>query len=124
MPSLFRWCSSRWEEVEAMPELCRSRRAADRVLARVIWVRSAPMIGRERQTAIYLGGVSGRRPRVPLDPERLQEAARKAISADAFAYVAAGARPGGPPPANPAGLPPPPAGPPPLGGAPRAPPAG
>ena len=49
------------------------------------------MIGRERQTAIYLGGVSGRRPRVPLDPDRLQEAARKAMPADHYAYVAAGA---------------------------------
>ena len=49
------------------------------------------MIGRERQTAIYLGGVSGRRPRVPLDPERLEEAARKAMPADAFAYIKAGA---------------------------------
>jgi lactate 2-monooxygenase len=49
------------------------------------------MIGRERQTAIYLGGVSGRRPRVPVDPERLQEAARKAMPEDAYAYVAAGA---------------------------------
>ena len=47
------------------------------------------MIGRARQTAIYLGGVSGRRPRVPLDPERLEEAARKAMPADAFAYVKA-----------------------------------
>src|SRR4051794_41932360 len=91
MPSLLRWCSSRWEEVEAMPQLCRSRRGADRVLPRVIRVRSAPMIGRERQTAIYLGGVSGRRPRVPLDPERLGEAARKAMPADAFAYIKAGA---------------------------------
>jgi lactate 2-monooxygenase len=49
------------------------------------------MIGRERQTAIYLGGVSGRRPRVPLDPERLEAAAEKAMSADAFAYIKAGA---------------------------------
>ena len=49
------------------------------------------MIGRERQTAIYLGGVSGRRPRVPIDPERLEEAARKAMPADHFAYVKAGA---------------------------------
>ena len=49
------------------------------------------MIGRDRQTAIYLGGVSGRRPRVPPDPDRLQEAARKAMPADHYAYVAAGA---------------------------------
>jgi isopentenyl diphosphate isomerase/L-lactate dehydrogenase-like FMN-dependent dehydrogenase len=49
------------------------------------------MIGRDRQTAIYLGGVSGHRPRVPLDPDRLEEAARKAMPADHYAYVAAGA---------------------------------
>ena len=74
-----------------MPESCPTRWAGDRVLACLIRVRSAPMIGRERQTAIYLGGVSGRRPRVPLDPERLEEAARKAMPADAFAYIKAGA---------------------------------
>jgi lactate 2-monooxygenase len=49
------------------------------------------MIGRERQTAIYLQGVGGRRPRVPLDPDRLEAAARKAMRRDAFAYVKAGA---------------------------------
>src|SRR4051794_28567395 len=49
------------------------------------------MIGRERQTSIYLQGVGGRRPRVPPDPERLEAAARRAMRADAFAYVAAGA---------------------------------
>jgi len=49
------------------------------------------MIGRERQSAIYLQGVGGRTPRVPLDPERLEAAARRAMRADAFAYVAAGA---------------------------------
>jgi lactate 2-monooxygenase len=49
------------------------------------------MIGRERQTAIYLGGVSGRRPRVPPDPDRLEAAACRAMSAEAFAYIAAGA---------------------------------
>jgi lactate 2-monooxygenase len=49
------------------------------------------MIGRERQTSIYLQGVSGRRPRVPIDPERLEAAARKAMRADHFAYVKAGA---------------------------------
>src|SRR4051812_49497085 len=107
MPSFARWFSSRWEEVEAMAEDSRNARGGDRGLPRVIPVRSAPMIGRERQTAIYLGGVSGRRPRVPLDPERLEEAARKAMPADSFAYVKAGARPGGTPRAKRAALPPP-----------------
>ena len=50
------------------------------------------MIGRERQTAIYLRGVSGRRPRVPLDPERLEAAARaRRCAPTRFAYVEAGA---------------------------------
>src|SRR3954451_15685253 len=91
MPSFDRWFSSRWEEVEAMAEDSRNARRGDRGLPRVISVRSAPMIGRERQTAIYLQGVGGRRPRVPLDPERLEAAARKAMRDDAYAYVAAGA---------------------------------
>jgi lactate 2-monooxygenase len=50
-----------------------------------------PMNGLLRQTQIYVGGVSGRRPRVPLDARRLERAARRAMSRDAFAYVRAGA---------------------------------
>jgi len=49
------------------------------------------MIGVRRQTQIYLDGVSGRRPRVPLDASRLETAAKKRMRAEAFAYVAAGA---------------------------------
>jgi len=49
------------------------------------------MIGVRRQTRIYLDGVSGRRPRVPLDADRLETAARKRMRPEAFAYVAAGA---------------------------------
>jgi lactate 2-monooxygenase len=49
------------------------------------------MNGLVRQTQIYLGGVSGRRPRVPIDTRRLEQAARRRMSRDAFAYVAAGA---------------------------------
>jgi lactate 2-monooxygenase len=49
------------------------------------------MSGLERQTDIYLGGVSGTRPRVPLDLLELEAAAKQAMSSDAFAYVAAGA---------------------------------
>ena len=44
-----------------------------------------------RQTSIYLGGVSGVRPRVPADATMLEERARRAMSRQAFAYVAAGA---------------------------------
>ena len=49
------------------------------------------MSGIERQTDIYLGGVSGSRPRVPLAFDELEEAARVAMRPEAFAYVAAGA---------------------------------
>jgi lactate 2-monooxygenase len=44
-----------------------------------------------RQTQIYLGGVSGRRPRVPIDASRLEEEARRRMRPDAYAYIAAGA---------------------------------
>src|SRR5437588_2213394 len=49
------------------------------------------MIGVRRQTQIYLEGVSGRRPQVPLDARRLEAAAQKRMRPEAFAYVAAGA---------------------------------
>ncbi|MBV8217298.1 MAG: lactate 2-monooxygenase [Solirubrobacterales bacterium] len=49
------------------------------------------MIGVRRQTRIYLDGVSGRRPRVPLDADRLETAAKRRMRPEAFAYVAAGA---------------------------------
>jgi lactate 2-monooxygenase len=49
------------------------------------------MSGVLRQTQIYLRGVSGMRPRVPLDARRLEKAARHAMSRQAFAYVRAGA---------------------------------
>ena len=49
------------------------------------------MNGRERQAAVYAGGVSGRRPRVPVGRERLEEAARGVMSEEAYAYVATGA---------------------------------
>jgi lactate 2-monooxygenase len=44
-----------------------------------------------RQTRIYLDGVSGRRPRVPLDAHRLERRARRAMSRNAYAYIRAGA---------------------------------
>lgn len=49
------------------------------------------MKGLERQTAIYLGGVSGRTPRVPPDATKLEERARRAMPRRAFEYVVAGA---------------------------------
>jgi lactate 2-monooxygenase len=47
--------------------------------------------GIERQTDIYLGGVSGSRPSVPLAFDELEAAAQGAMAPEAFAYVAAGA---------------------------------
>jgi lactate 2-monooxygenase len=49
------------------------------------------MSGLLRQTQIYVGGIGGRRPRVPIDAERLARAAARRMSKDAYAYVAAGA---------------------------------
>lgn len=49
------------------------------------------MIGRTRQTAIYVGGVGGRRPRVPVDGIELERRASRAMSKQARAYIAAGA---------------------------------
>lgn len=49
------------------------------------------MNGLLRQTQIYLAGVSGHRPRVPLDARRLERTARRAMSRNAYAYIRAGA---------------------------------
>jgi len=48
-------------------------------------------IGRIRQAAIYLRGLAGRKPRVPIDAAALESKARAVMSADAFAYIAGGA---------------------------------
>ncbi|GBF07791.1 lactate 2-monooxygenase [Deinococcus aerius] len=47
--------------------------------------------GRTRQTQVYVRGMGGERPRVPVAPERLQEAARAKLSPADFAYIAGGA---------------------------------
>jgi lactate 2-monooxygenase len=47
--------------------------------------------GRQRQTQIYVDGVAGTRPKVPIDPERLEAAAEREMSEEAFAYVRTGA---------------------------------
>jgi lactate 2-monooxygenase len=47
--------------------------------------------GPDRQQEIYLAGVSGRRPLIPTSAEMLEERARKAMSEEAFAYIAGGA---------------------------------
>ena len=49
------------------------------------------MDGRQRQTQIYVDGVAGARPKVPIDFDLLEDGARKAMSDEAFAYVRTGA---------------------------------
>ena len=51
----------------------------------------APSPTPARQTDIYLAGARGVRPRVPLDAERLEQAAQRVMSREAFAYTAGGA---------------------------------
>ena len=48
-------------------------------------------IGRERQFEIYVSGARGSYPTVPVSVDRLEHAARKAMSPEGFAYVAGGA---------------------------------
>ncbi|WP_137846398.1 alpha-hydroxy-acid oxidizing protein, partial [Microbacterium sp. 2FI] len=48
-------------------------------------------ISRRAQSEIYRAGISGTRPRIPVDADQLEAAARKALSAEAFAYIAGGA---------------------------------
>ena len=54
-------------------------------------VAAARGAGRRAQSDIYRAGISGSRPRVPVDPDALESAARKALGAEAFAYLAGGA---------------------------------
>ncbi|MGI8460575.1 MAG: alpha-hydroxy-acid oxidizing protein [Solirubrobacterales bacterium] len=49
------------------------------------------MSGIERQRRIYLAGVGGRTPRVPVDVTKLERRAKQAMSREAYAYVAASA---------------------------------
>jgi len=48
-------------------------------------------IGRKRQRDIYVAGVGGHRPAVPVAQGELEKAAQAAMSAEAWAYVAGGA---------------------------------
>jgi lactate 2-monooxygenase len=48
-------------------------------------------IGRERQFEIYVSGARGTYPAVPVSFERLEQAARRAMSPEGYAYVAGGA---------------------------------
>ena len=47
--------------------------------------------GVDRQTAVYVDGVSGRKPRIPVDYAELERAAERAMTREAFAYIAGGA---------------------------------
>lgn len=51
----------------------------------------APGWGRRRLSEIFLSGVAGRRPAVPVDPSALAAAARNHMEPEAWAYVAGGA---------------------------------
>jgi len=53
--------------------------------------RPPPGIGRERQFEVYVAGARGAYATVPSAYDRLEAAARKAMSAEGFAYVAGGA---------------------------------
>jgi lactate 2-monooxygenase len=53
--------------------------------------RSPESRGEERQRNVYLDGVSGRRPRVPVERAALEENAARSMPPEAFAYIAAGA---------------------------------
>jgi lactate 2-monooxygenase len=44
-----------------------------------------------RQSEVYVGGMAGEKPLVPVDARRLEEAARRRLTAEAYAYVAGGA---------------------------------
>jgi lactate 2-monooxygenase len=48
-------------------------------------------ISRRTQSDIYRAGISGTKPAVPVDAAALEDAARRALSAEAFAYIAGGA---------------------------------
>ncbi len=47
--------------------------------------------GRQRQTQIYMEGMAGTRPLLPVDILELEKQARRSMSPEAFAYVAGGA---------------------------------
>ena len=50
-----------------------------------------PQYGMDRQFQIYMGGMGGAKPTLPIDPDALEAAARGVLSAEAYGYVAGGA---------------------------------
>src|SRR5579864_3806452 len=49
------------------------------------------ILGRQRQTKIYLDGLAGQKTMVPIHPFALEHQARRSMSNAAFAYIAGGA---------------------------------
>jgi lactate 2-monooxygenase len=52
---------------------------------------SPPGVGRERQFEVYVAGVRGELPRVPVSVDRLELRARESMTPEGYAYVAGGA---------------------------------
>ena len=52
---------------------------------------ASELSGRARQNQIYTDGVFGRKPKVPTNFDDLERAAKRKMSAKAWAYVAGGA---------------------------------
>src|SRR5258708_35119490 len=50
-----------------------------------------PQYGMDRQFQIYMGGLQGQRPTLPLSYDALEAAAQATLSPEAFGYVAGGA---------------------------------
>ncbi|HEY3051082.1 MAG TPA: lactate 2-monooxygenase [Gaiellaceae bacterium] len=48
-------------------------------------------VGRQRQADVYIGALNGARKAVPVDLAQLEEAARRKMSVEGFAYIAGGA---------------------------------
>jgi len=54
-------------------------------------IESTKTYGSERQAAVYLGGLSGKRPMLPVSVEGLERAAQAHLSPEAFGYISGGA---------------------------------
>ena len=53
--------------------------------------KPGPQKAMDRQRQIYIGGMSGQKPRIPTDYKQLVEQAKEKMTPEAFAYVAGGA---------------------------------
>ena len=61
------------------------------VLIKASIMSDNPDFSRQRQIEIYVPGVAGDKPTVPVDIKRLRDKAREVMSPEAFAYIAGGA---------------------------------